>query len=186
MKYCFGKKLREIRKKKKITMKELSLKVGVSESLISQIETDKVSPAVDTLLKISYELNIDFEYLFKNYKKKSTINIIRKENRKIITDGPAKYELLSKIDSINKENAIEAYYLKLSPGKTRNSNNYGHPGRELGIIVEGTGKITVSGSTYSISKGDSVSFNSDEPHTLINTGETILKAYWITTPPKNF
>ena len=68
MKYYFGKTLREIRKRKNLTMKELSKKIGVSESLISQVETDKVSPAIDTLLKITDELNIDFEYLFKKYK----------------------------------------------------------------------------------------------------------------------
>ena len=37
--YFFGDKLRMIREKKKITLKEIATKIGVSESLISQIET---------------------------------------------------------------------------------------------------------------------------------------------------
>jgi len=53
MKYTFGDKLRAVREKKKMTMKDVAEKAGVSESLISQIETNKVSPAIETLLTIS-------------------------------------------------------------------------------------------------------------------------------------
>jgi len=141
MKYYFGKTLREIRKRKKLTMKELSQRVRVSESLISQIETDKVSPAIDTLLRITDALNIDFEYLFKKYKRNTKINIINKKDRKKIIDGPVNYELLSKIDSTNKENIIEAYYLEIKPGRNKKNNEYGHQGSELGIITEGKGEI---------------------------------------------
>ncbi len=186
MKYCFGKTLREIRKRKKLTMKELALKVGVSESLISQIETDKVSPAIDTLLKITDELSIDFEYLFKKYKRVPKISIIKRNDRKRIIDGPVSYELLSKIDNADKENAIEAYYLEIKPGSRKHSSEYGHKGSELGIIIEGEGKIKVAGNDYFLNTGDSVSFDSEEPHTLENIGNTILKAYWIITPPKRF
>ena len=186
MKYYFGKILRDIRKRKKLTMKELAENIGVSESLISQIETDKVSPAIDTLLKITDELNTDIEHLFKRYKRKTKVNIIKKENRKKIIDGPVSYELLSKIDNLNKENIIEAYYLEIKSGKNNKSNDYGHRGRELGIITEGKGEIRIAGKTYKISEGDSISFNAEEPHVLVNVGEKILKAYWVITPPKTF
>ena len=186
MKYYFGKTLREIRKRKSLTMKELSQSIGVSESLISQIETDKVSPAIDTLLKITDELNIDFEYLFQKYKRNPKINIIKEKDRKKIIDGPVTYELLSKIDNIDKKNAIEAYYLEIKPGENKRNSEYGHLGSELGIIIEGNGKIQIAGNTYTLTAGDSVSFKADEPHTLINTGIDSLKAYWIITPPKTF
>ncbi len=167
-------------------MKELSQKIGVSESLISQIETDKVSPAIDTLLKITDELNIDFEYLFQKNKRNTKIHIIKKKMRKKIIDGPVTYELLSKIDNIYQENAIEAYHLEIKPGENKKSSEYGHQGSELGIIFEGKGEIKIGGNKYALIAGDSVSFNADEPHTLVNTGAVPLKAYWIITPPKAF
>ena len=186
MKYYFGKTLREIRKRKNLTMKELSKKIGVSESLISQVETDKVSPAINTLLKITDELNIDFEYLFKKYKRKAKVHIIKKKERTKIIDGPVNYELLSKIDNIYHENTIEAYHLEIKPGENKKSSDYGHQGSELGIITDGRGEIQIAGNRYTLTSGDSVSFNADEPHTLINTGTEPLKAYWIITPPKEF
>ena len=53
MKYQFGEKLREVRERKKMTMRDVAEKAGVTESLISQIERNKVSPAIDTLFSIA-------------------------------------------------------------------------------------------------------------------------------------
>ena len=50
MKYTFGEKLRTVRERKGLTLKEVAGQAGVSESLVSQIERNKVSPSVDTLL----------------------------------------------------------------------------------------------------------------------------------------
>ena len=48
--YQFGDKIRTVREKKQMTMKAVAAEIGVTESLISQIETNKVSPSIETLL----------------------------------------------------------------------------------------------------------------------------------------
>ena len=60
MKYKFGEKLRIVRERKGMTLKEVARQAGVSESLISQIERNRVSPSIDTLLQIADVLEIDF------------------------------------------------------------------------------------------------------------------------------
>ena len=50
--YRFGEKLRTVREKKGYTLKVVAQKAGVSESLVSQIERNRVSPAIDTLLTL--------------------------------------------------------------------------------------------------------------------------------------
>jgi transcriptional regulator with XRE-family HTH domain len=185
MKYFVGKTIREIRKKQRMTMKEVAEKIGVSESLISQIENDKISPSIDTLLKIAEVLNIDFDYLFKQFKKDNPINIIHKNKRtKILRDGIL-YELLSKIEA-DDEHKIEAYYLEIKTGNKRENKTYGHNGWELGIILEGEAKITIGNQEYLVKPGDSFSFKADKPHIIENAGDNILKSYWIITPPKEF
>ena len=49
--------LREIRKAKKLTMKQLGEMVGVTESMIGQIETNRRNPSYETLLKLGEALN---------------------------------------------------------------------------------------------------------------------------------
>ena len=55
--------IREKRKEKGITMKELGARIGCSESAISQYETGKRSPDYETLLKLAEELDTSVNYL---------------------------------------------------------------------------------------------------------------------------
>jgi transcriptional regulator with XRE-family HTH domain len=185
-KFNFGDKIRGVRERKGMTLKEVARKADLSESLISQIETNKVSPAIDTLLKIADILEIDLEYLFLDYKKKKTVNLVKANERNKIEYQNVLYEQLSKTIDGDSEHAIEAYYLEIKPGKEKGSTEYGHKGRELGIIVDGKGEFIIGGDSFELNKGDSISFDSDVPHVLKNMGQKLLKAYWIVTPPKMF
>ena len=60
----FGEKLRTIRENKGYTLKMVAKAAGVSESLVSQIERNHVSPAIDTLLALAEVLDINLEFLF--------------------------------------------------------------------------------------------------------------------------
>ena len=184
MKYQFGEKLREIRERKKMTMRDVAEKAGVTESLISQIERNKVSPAIDTLFSIAEILEIDLEYLFSDFKKSKAVQIIHKDEREVHVAKGVVYEHLSRAS--NNEHGIEAYYLVIEPGKEKGDPEYGHVGMEMGIILQGKGELSYGKDTYKLAAGDSLSFASDIPHIIKNTGSTPLKAYWVVTPPKNF
>jgi len=51
------------REYKQIKMNELAQKVGISSAYLSQIETDKRNPTIDTLKSIARELEIEVEML---------------------------------------------------------------------------------------------------------------------------
>ncbi|HOJ64001.1 MAG TPA: XRE family transcriptional regulator [Spirochaetota bacterium] len=183
--YRFGDKIRQIRERKKITLKEIAEKINVTESLLSQIERNKVSPAIDTLLKIAEVLEIDLEYLFSDYKINKKVNIVKKDNRKKISYNNVIYEQLSKTED-DTEHGIEAYFLMIRKGGETGSKDYGHRGKELGVILEGSGEFLIGNNKYILEEGDSISFSSSIPHVLRNIGDKDLKALWIITPPKNF
>jgi mannose-6-phosphate isomerase-like protein (cupin superfamily) len=63
---------------------------------------------------------------------------------------------------------------------------YGHPGKELGFILEGTGILYYGTEEYKLFRGDSISFPSEIPHILKNTGSGPLEALWVITPPRLF
>ncbi len=62
--YHFGEKLRQVREHRGYTLKVVAQRAGVSESLVSQIERNHVSPAIDTLLALADVRDINLEYLF--------------------------------------------------------------------------------------------------------------------------
>ncbi len=59
-----GNKIRTLRKKKILTLKQLANRTGLSVSLISQIELAKTSASVSTLYKIASALGIKIGYFF--------------------------------------------------------------------------------------------------------------------------
>src|ERR1044071_6066880 len=59
-----GQRLRQEREKQKIGLRELARRVGVSASLISQIELGRATPSVGTLYTIVNELNLSLDELF--------------------------------------------------------------------------------------------------------------------------
>jgi transcriptional regulator with XRE-family HTH domain len=184
MKYQFGEKLREVRERKQKTLREVAGQAGLSESLISQIERNRISPALDTLLKIIDVLEIDLDYVLRDFKRERQVNLVRAGERNRAVIGGAVYEQLSHTASISQEHAMEAYSLEIPPGGKSGDEEVGHPGQELGVIIKGTCECVVGKRVYALQAGDSISFAADIPHQLRNTGTKPLQAFWVMTPPK--
>jgi transcriptional regulator with XRE-family HTH domain len=182
--YNFGEKIRSVRERRGITLKGLAEKIGVSESLVSQIERNRVSPSLDTLLTMVDALSIDLDWLFKDFKKNKSVNVVRANERTITVTGGVVFNRLSTIQDASEEHSIEAYFLEVPPGSEKGSLEYGHIGKELGVILSGKGEFHYGTQVIGLGTGDSISFASDIPHRLKNVGEDVLKAFWVVTPPR--
>lgn len=184
VRHRFGERLREIRERKGITMKAVADKIGVSESLISQIERNLVSPSIDTLFAAAEALEIDLDYLFRDYRHQRKVRIVRREDQSTVTTRQVTYTQLSVMPDFSEEHAIEAFLMEIEPDGEKGSGDYGHPGRELGYVLDGQAELTYGTDMHELRKGDSVSFSSDVPHVLRNTGVDPFRAVWVITPPK--
>jgi transcriptional regulator with XRE-family HTH domain len=182
-KYQFGDRIREVRERKALTLKEVAKKAGVSESLVSQIERNRISPAIDTLLALADALEIDFDYLFAGLRRERPVKIVRKDGRPVsqIKRG-VRYEHLAQVDE---QGGIEAYLITIDPGAKTGNAEYGHPGWELGLVESGVMELTAGNQVFRCRQGDSVSFRADTPHILSNPGRKPLRVFWVISPPKN-
>ena len=168
--YHFGEKLRQVREHKGYTLKVVAQKAGVSESLVSQIERNHVSPAIDTLLALADVLDINLEFLFDEYRKKRPVQVIRANERPSINEDDITYEQLAKPSGSDTENSIESYVLHIPAGSHTHRGSYGHIGREFGIITKGKARLTYENTEYILNEGDSVSFSAGVRHVLENVG----------------
>ena len=87
--FRFGEKLRTVRERKGYTLKVVAQRAGVSESLVSQIERNKVSPAIDTLLTLADVLDINLEFLFEEYRRERPVQVIRADERRTVEEESA-------------------------------------------------------------------------------------------------
>lgn len=67
-----GEKIKKLRLKKKMTIKELSEKSGLSQVIISHYEHGSVVPSLTNIQKLSVGLDCDFEDLYKTTLTKGT------------------------------------------------------------------------------------------------------------------
>lgn len=184
--YHFGEKLRTVRERKGYTLKVVAQRAGVSESLVSQIERNRVSPAIDTLLALADVLDINLEFLFEEYHRTHPVSIIRAAERYTIAEGDVQYAELARPAENDGENGLESYMVEVPVGSHTHRGSYGHMGREVGYILQGEAQLHYESLVYNLAEGDSISFSASAPHTLVNSGAVPLKAIWAVTPPQRF
>lgn len=184
--YHFGEKIRAVRERKGYTLKVVAQRAGVSESLVSQIERNRVSPAIDTLLSLAEVLDINLEFLFEEYRTKHPVEIIHTEERRSVTEDSVLYEEIVHPNSDDGTHTMESYLITIPPHSQTHRGSYGHIGRETGYILSGSGELHYEDSVYDIHSGDGISFSAGAPHVIVNNGDGELKAIWTVTPAQRF
>ncbi len=182
MKTKLGPLLRAIRNSRHLTIKEVASKAGVSSSLLSQIERNRISPSLDTLLQLLEVYGVPPNKFFKDYETMTRVEIVKKDDRKIYQRKGFKYETLCGESQAKGSHSFNAFFLELAPGGKRGDTDDGHLGRELGIVISGSAQLIYGEEVYDICAGDTLSFFSQIPHVIKNTGDEIFQAYWIVTP----
>jgi|YNPNPStandDraft_1061719.scaffolds.fasta_scaffold62637_2 transcriptional regulator with XRE-family HTH domain len=60
-------KVKELRDRKHLSLKQLEARSGVDSSLINRIENGKVTPRVDTILKLARALEVSVDELLSDF-----------------------------------------------------------------------------------------------------------------------
>lgn len=68
-----GEKLRKLRLSKGLTQEELAERTDLSRSFISQLESDKTSPSIDTLERILEALGTDLKHFFSDVEEERVV-----------------------------------------------------------------------------------------------------------------
>ncbi|MBK8486277.1 MAG: helix-turn-helix domain-containing protein [Chitinophagales bacterium] len=62
----YGKKFKEVRRAHLLSQEEFAKKLGISRSIVSQVEIDKIKPTIDALKKMASTFNISLDYLMQD------------------------------------------------------------------------------------------------------------------------
>jgi len=62
----FGLRIREARKNRRLTMRELAEKINITENFLARIESNNGKAGLGTIVKICNELKISLDYLFQD------------------------------------------------------------------------------------------------------------------------
>lgn len=165
-----GKRLREIRKEKSLTINEIANIAGVSNGLISRIENGRTIPSLPVLLELINALTIDVSYFFEGVENKTNAKYIHitKEDQQFIekeveAEGFNYYHIFSK--SLNAM-GFQAVILKVNPNSKREKITT--DAWEYKYVIKGSITYIIDNEEVTLKEGDSLYFNGRLPHVPIN------------------
>jgi transcriptional regulator with XRE-family HTH domain len=184
-----GRKIRARRLEVGLTLQKLANAVGVSQSLISQVERGLASPSITTLRRIAAALDVPIAALFLGDEDGSHDEsdglgrrlVVRRSERKRLHVPRSKigYELLTP----DLSRKIEFLWIEYEPGAVTHPAPMFHAGEENAVCLEGSVVVTIDGQEFVLDEGDSISFDSGRPHQVENRTEKRAVLVSAITPP---
>ncbi len=173
-----GKKIRDLRFRRGLTVQQLAEASGLSKGFISQVENDRTSPSLATLRDLSRALETSVAYLV--VEDDNAPYVVREAQRpRLNTDGgPTRLEVLS----IQPRRNLEVLMVEIAPGSsTVTDRNYLH-GEECIVCLAGTVTVTSHEHKLVLEAGDSCHFDARVPHTIENLGTVTSRILVAITP----
>lgn len=159
-----GHKIRNIRKRKKITIAQMSEKVGLSRGFISNIENDNTSPSLKTLQTIANFLDVPLPYLL--LEKDQHMKVVKKEDRVLRISNDMR------IEDLTTDSSLRMMHIELPPGAST-GDTISHEGEESHLVIKGTVFAQQGEDTFIANEGDTFSWNASVPHFVKNIGEEV-------------
>ena len=163
--------LRTLRIKQGRTIQEISDFCGLSKSMVSKIETNKVFPSVATLTKIAKTLGTNISSLLEENAGNSEVFVLAgtAEQNTIKTEkGYSIYPYASGF----KQKKMQPFLFMAKKGEVK-PHHVSHEGEEFICVLEGEMKFQVGDIEYFLRKGDSLYFNALKTHQVIPVSDTI-------------
>ncbi|MCS7025738.1 MAG: XRE family transcriptional regulator [Bryobacteraceae bacterium] len=182
--YELGNKLRMLRLRKKISLVDLGKHTGLSASMLSQLENGKLVPTLPTLARIAMVFDVGLDYFFADKRRRKLFSIVRAKERMRFpdrADNPTPNYYFEVLAFSAQEKGLQAYLAEF-PVTNRETPEHYHEGAEFLFMLEGELAITFQHETHVLRRGDSVYFDSSEPHSY--SARKPAKAIVITTPPR--
>jgi quercetin dioxygenase-like cupin family protein len=133
------------------------------------------------MTKIARALGTEPSYFLQN-DPYPTCSIVRNTDRRVLeyTDWGARIHCLS--NGIRKA-SMSFLEVELETGLSGDFSPITHNGEELIHILKGVVEIRVGEDRHLLKEGDSIHFQSRQPHTIRNIGDGLSRILWVASPP---
>jgi len=181
-------RIKELRKKKGMTLQALSELTNLSKGYLSRIESSDTAPRLPTLQRIAAALEVEIDYFFDwekgRKKQKQNIDLVygRSGYRKEMIDTTADYSYWPLVHSFRGK-YMAPYFLTIGQGQTQ---KFTHDSEELLFVVSGSIKLRYDGREYNLEQGDCAYFDSRTEHRIVNTTQTAAELLTVVFDYKRF
>ena len=177
-----GMRIRQQRKARGLSIRELAARSTLSIGMISQIEQGKSAPSLRSLRLISEALTVPVSALFVQGRisQVEEQHIVRRDNRPVLKLNDAVRKELLSPPSLHH---MEIFHVVLQPGRASSVEAYSHSGEKAGIVISGRLDLWLNDERFELEEGDVCQFAGAIPHRYANNADTVCCVIWVLTPP---
>ena len=186
--------LREARQAAGLSLRELGDRVGLSASLLSQIERGKSEPSVASLYALVKELGVSLDGLLGSappapQQPRPNMSVheakVAKSNSPLVR--PSERAHLDMTSGVHWEQLTrgsdphaDALLVTYSPGGTSSADGtlMTHSGVEFAYLLEGELTLHIGFQRITLRSGDSLRFESSQPHMYSNDTHEVARGLW--------
>jgi quercetin dioxygenase-like cupin family protein/DNA-binding XRE family transcriptional regulator len=188
-----GARLRDARMQRGLSLRSVAQELGVSASLISQVETGKTQPSVSTLYALVNHLGVSMDELLgvgpvtppaaapatgPSVSVASPQPAVQHgaDNPVLEMENGVRWERLA----TGQGGPVDPLLVTYDPGASSSIEGkmMRHAGLEYAYILEGELTLQLEFDTHVLRAGDSLQFDSLRPHLYVNHGDTVARGIW--------
>lgn len=173
-----GKKIRDLRLRRGLTVQQLAEATGLSKGFISQVENSRTSPSLATLSDLARALETSVAYLVVEEEQIPFVTRAMDRPRIHVGGNTSRVEVISAQPKRN----LELVLAELPPGMSAGDKRHYHHGEECVLCLEGRVSLTCGEHTIVLEAGDSCHYDGRVPHAVENCGSANARLLIAMTP----
>lgn len=181
-----GAQLRDARRARGLSLRSVAQSLGVSASLLSQVETGKVQPSVSTLYALVNHLGVSVDQLL-------GVDVGTGETAYAVPDGTPPVQRAGEGAVLEMENGVtwerlaagagspvDPILVTYAPGASSSVEGrmMRHAGVEYAYVTQGRLTLQLDFESLELGPGDSLHFDSSRPHLYTNHGTEVARGVW--------
>ncbi len=180
-KLALGAHLKQLRTSKGISQTALARLVGVTPSMISQVESDQIYPAIPALIKIAEILDVEIGSLFGESLAPDAEAVVFSSldatNTSLPHLPPEEIHALRLLPEAAQRD-VACHLLEIQPGSRLDNHFFINKDAEIGYLLSGELHLAINGKRHSMQQGDLVTFGAEVPEYWENQSHTVAKLLW--------
>ena len=176
-----GPLIRKYRKEKKLTLKIVAEKSGISEGFLSQVENNVNSPSVDTLIKICNAIGVNAGDIINHAEKQERLVVVRGSEWDDVEIPRSGFVTRRFFPSENRT-VLDSAIMFIAPGTAIPVRKSIKSGQEILCILKGRLDLIHGENSVTLEKGDAVQYWIEpKKQQIINNGQKVAVALWVGT-----
>lgn len=175
-----GERLRGMRTTRRLSLRHVAERSGLTASFISQVERGRASPSIASLGRLAAVLEVSVAKLFEPAPR--TGRLVRRDERRTI-----RLRGLGEVDeyvTADQAGMLQVALTTFEVGGRSAEQPFVHESNEECVLVlEGQLEVVVGEDRYLLEVGDAVTYSPQTAHLARNVGPAPARAIFVLTPP---